>query len=209
MTSILIIDDHKAVADGTSRLLQDADFEVKLLYSTAQLEETLNAFQFDLFLIDWSMPGVSGRETVQTIFEANSESKIVIYTGFEMEIIPVLDELSERSVFGMISKSAGVQTLLSGIYSVLGGYEVFPRAVANEMRKRQVLVKETEEQFDAREREIIKAVIAGKTNGQIAEQLYVNQRTVGYMLSKIYQKLSVHSREEVEEKIKQLGLILN
>jgi two-component system competent response regulator ComA len=209
MTSILIIDDHKAVADGTSRLLRDVNFDVKLLYSTDQLEKTLNEFQFDLFLIDWSMPGVNGIETVQTIFNSNFESKIVIYTGFELEIIPVLDELSEHSVFGMISKSAGVRTLLSGINSVLNGYEVFPHAVAKEIRKRRVLVKETEEQFDTREQEIIKAVVAGKTNGQIADQLFVNQRTVGYMLSKIYQKLSVHSREEVEEKVKKLGLILN
>ncbi|MFX3618168.1 MAG: response regulator [Sporolactobacillus sp.] len=209
MTSILIVDDHRVVASGTSRLLRDSDFEVKVLFSTDQLQEMLKDIRFDLFLIDWNMPGVNGFETIQTIFNLILDAKIIIYTGYETEIIPDFDELVQQGVSGMISKSADIRTLLSGIYAVLAGYEVFPRTIAYQIRKRRVLVKKTEEKFDAREREIIKAVIAGKTNGQIAEQLYVNQRTVGYMLNKIYQKLSVHSREEMEEKVTKLGLILN
>ncbi|MDF2565598.1 MAG: two component transcriptional regulator, LuxR family [Massilibacillus sp.] len=208
MTSILIIDDHQTVAAGTERILKEAGFVVLTLFSTSRLQETLQQGCFDAILLDWNIPGTNGMATLRTIVEVSPEAKIIIYTGFEEELIPVYDELVGLDVLGIISKSSGVNTFVSSIYSVLGGYAVLSQMILQEVRQRRLQIKKTEQQFDKREREIIRNILDGKTNYQIGDSLHVSQRTVEVNIHKIFQKFNIHSREEVGQKVKELELIL-
>ncbi|WP_139693982.1 response regulator transcription factor [Sporolactobacillus terrae] len=208
MTSILIIDDHKAVAAGTERILKEAGFDVQIFFSSNKLQEKLQQRHFDAIVLDWSIPGTDGLTTTKTIAEVIPEAKIIIYTGFEEELIPVYDELVGLGVSGIISKSSGVNTFVSSIYSILGGYVVFSYTILREIRQRRLLIKKTVEQFDEREREIIRNILDGKTNNQIGDLLHVSQRTVEVSVHKIYRKLNIHAREEVGQKVKELELIL-
>lgn len=208
MRSILIVDDHQTVAAGTEKILKESGFDVHTLSSTSRLQEILQQVRFDAILLDWSIPGENGMTTLRTIVEVSPEAKIIIYTGFEEELIPVFDELVRLGVLGIISKSSGVNTFLSSIYSVLGGYAVLSNMILQEVRQRRLQIKKTEERFDEREREIIRSILDGKTNYQIGDSLHVSQRTVEVAIHKIFQKFNIHSREEVGQKVKELKLIL-
>lgn len=209
MVSILIIDDHRLVASGTKKLLQEAGFQAEILFSAEKLQESVKKNHFGLFLIDWNLPGINGMQITEKIIQANPEASVVIYTGFDKKIISVFDELIDIGVSGVLSKSATIETLIASIRAVLGGQSVFPLSMIRQVRSRYRLVKEAESVFDEREREIIKGVIDRKTNRVIADQLHISQRTMEYQLEKIYKKLGIHSRDEVQKRVKDIGLVLH
>ncbi|GGL44456.1 response regulator transcription factor [Sporolactobacillus putidus] len=208
MASILIIDDHRLVASGTKNLLQEAGFQAELLFSAEELQKSVEKTHFDLFLVDWNLPEVNGMQITEKIIQRVPEARVVIYTGFDKEIPPVFDELIDKGVSGIISKSAAIETLIASIRAVLGGQSVFPLSMLRQVRSRSRLVKEAESVFDEREQEIIKGVIDRKTNRVIADQLHISQRTMEYQLEKIYRKLGIHSRDEVQKRVKEIGLVL-
>lgn len=208
MTSILVIDDHKLVAEGTKNILIEEGFEAEVLFSAKSLSGFLNHRMFDVYLVDWNLPGINGMAVAETILKADRGAKIVIYTGYEAEMPAVLDELVARGINAVISKEANVATLIASIRVVLSGYDVFPHSVSRKAVERRQLIKNTETSFDEREREIMKAVIAGKTNKAIAIQLHISQRTTEYLLKNIFTKLAIKSREEIEQTVHQRGIIL-
>lgn len=208
MVSVLIIDDHKLVASGTKQLLKRAGFEAESLFSVDQLQEAMRKTPYDVFLVDWNLPGTNGLQVAEKIIKEASKAKIIIYTGFDQEIPPVFDELIDEGISGVISKSSSIETLTTSIRAVICGQAVFPLGLVKEMRKRNRLLKEVENHFDQQEIEIMKELTEGKTNQLIAAQLHISQRTMEYQLKKIYGKLDVHSREEACKMIQELNLFV-
>lgn len=208
MDSILIIDDHRVVAGGTKNLLQEAGFQAEVLYSAEELQKSVENGHFDLFLVDWNLPEVNGMQITEKIIQMIPEARVVIYTGFDKEIPPVFNELIDKGVSGIISKSVTIETLIVSIRAILGGQSVFPLSMIRHIRSRSRQARRAESVFDERELEIIKGVIDRKTNRVIADQLHVSQRTMEYQLEKIYNTLGIHSRDELQKRVKDIGFAI-
>ncbi|MFT8318200.1 MAG: response regulator transcription factor [Sporolactobacillus sp.] len=208
MPSVLIIDDHKLVAEGTRHLLSDKGYDATCLFSAKKLLEQLQNQAYDLYLLDWNLPDIDGIRAAEYIRKSDPGARIMIYTGFGADIPAVFERLIHHEIRAVIGKDAEVENLLMAIKLVLSGYTIFPNTVTDGAVKRLQLIKKTEALLDEREREIIKAVQAGRTNRMIAEQLNISQRSMEYLLKNIFQKLNIHSRDHMAEKIREMGLIL-
>ncbi|HEY4390482.1 MAG TPA: response regulator transcription factor [Paenibacillus sp.] len=213
MVRILLVDDHPSVGEGTKNMIeQDPDMQVTVLMSAMEALELVEQESFDVMLFDLNMPVISGIELTKRIMKVRPESRILIYTGYE--ISPNFNILVESGVSGVVSKTATREQLLNAIRCVLRDEAVIPVSLLRQLRRREIRLNQGREEksmeevsINEREQEILQEVSNGSSNKDIASKLLMSQRTVEYNLTRIFEKLNVRSRSEAIVEARRLGLI--
>jgi len=213
MVRILLVDDHPSVGEGTKNMIeQDPDMQVTVLMSAMEALEMVELESFDVMLFDLNMPVISGIELTKRIMKVKPESRILIYTGYE--ISPNFNILVESGVSGVVSKTATREQLLNAIRCVLRDEAVIPVSLLRQLRRREIRLNQGREEksmeevsINEREQEILQEVSNGSSNKDIASKLLMSQRTVEYNLTRIFEKLNVRSRSEAIVEARRLGLI--
>ncbi|MFD2611377.1 response regulator [Paenibacillus gansuensis] len=215
MTRILLVDDHPSVMEGTKVMLEkDSSNIVTLCYSGREAVEKVSEALFDIMLIDLNMPEMSGVELTQKVLSILPEATVLIYTGYD--IAPHFNMLIEAGVTGFIPKTLTEERLLTAIRCAVRKEAIIPLHLLKELRRAgpgsglemssSSAQKETPAYTD-KEEMILSALAEGKSNRQIADQLFVSQRSLEYSLTQIFQKLGVKSRIEAVMKSRQLGIL--
>ncbi|MGA3675369.1 response regulator transcription factor [Lysinibacillus agricola] len=213
MINILVLDDHEAIGEGIKLLLeQEGDLHVTVVNSG---EETLNILSqqtFDMFLFDVNMHFLNDLELLKKVQQLNPEVIKIIYTGYNIE--PFFNVLVELGVFSFVSKTVSTENLIAAIRSALDGNAMIPvkllrqlKIVESQNNKMEIMNQLIQYDLKKNELAVLQLVAVGKTNKEIAENLFVSLRTVEYRLTKIFKKLQVHSRKEAVEKIIKIGLL--
>ncbi|WP_143416175.1 response regulator transcription factor [Geobacillus sp. E263] len=210
MIHILVVDDHRLVGEGTKNMLEsEQDFQVELVTSGTEAEQMMEQRTYDVFLLDWRMPDMSGIELSRRILQKQPNAKIVIYTGYD--VAPFFNYLIESGITGFVSKTATSEQLITAIRCALRDEAVIPVHLLRQLHLCEVRasMEENEKQvaLSQLEQEILFEVANGLSNKDIAKKHYISQRSVERHLSRIFTKLHVSSRVEAVEKAKQLGLI--
>ncbi|WMT41489.1 response regulator transcription factor [Paenibacillus sp. D2_2] len=213
MVRILLVDDHPSVGEGTKNMIeQDPDMQVTVLMSAMEALEMVEQESFDVMLFDLNMPVISGIELTKRIMKFKPESRILIYTGYE--ISPNFNILVESGVSGVVSKTATREQLLNAIRCVLRDEAVITVSLLRQLRRREIRLNQGREEksmeevsINEREQEILQEVSNGSSNKDIASKLLMSQRTVEYNLTRIFEKLNVRSRSEAIVEARRLGLI--
>ncbi|GGG04347.1 response regulator transcription factor [Paenibacillus aceti] len=213
MVRILLVDDHPSVGEGTKNMIeQDPDMEVTVLMSAMEALDLVEDERFDVMLFDLNMPVISGIELTKRIMKIKPESRILIYTGYE--ISPNFNILVESGVSGVVSKTATRDQLLNSIRCVLRDEAVIPVSLLRQLRRREIRLSQGREEksmeevsINEREQEILQEVSSGSSNKDIASKMLMSQRTVEYNLTRIFEKLNVRSRSEAIVEARRLGLI--
>lgn len=213
MIRILLVDDHPSVCEGTKNMIeQDPEMDVTVSYSSPEALEMAKSGEYDLMLFDLNIPVLSGLELTKRLISINPEFRILIYTGYE--ISSNFNILVEAGVSGIVSKTASREQLLTAIRCALRGESVIPVSLLRQLRRSDMRVSASRDEqqmedisINEREQEILQEVADGRSNKDIASKLLMSQRTVEYNLTRVFEKLGVHSRSEATVKAKQLGLI--
>ena len=209
----MVLDDHEAIGEGIKLLLeQEGDLHVTVVNSG---EETLNILlqqTFDMFLFDVNMHFLNDLELLKRVQQLNPEVIKIIYTGYNIE--PFFNVLVESGVSSFVSKTVSTENLIAAIRSALDGNAIIPVKLLRQLKivesqKNKMEIMNQLIQYDLKKNElaVLQLVAVGKTNKEIAENLFVSLRTVEYRLTKIFKKLQVHSRKEAVEKIIKIGLL--
>lgn len=196
---ILIADDHGLVREGMRALL-DARPDMEVVGEAADGEEAVRRVSLlkpDVILLDLVMPRKGGIEAIQEIKEEQPEARILVITSFSE------DERVYRAVkagaLGYLLKDSSPQELIQAIHDVCEGKMSLHPDVAlkliNEMNRPSDLPP-TEEPLTERELEVLKLVAKGWSNGEIAEELVITERTVGAHVSNILGKLHLANRTQ-------------
>ncbi|KOP64819.1 LuxR family transcriptional regulator [Bacillus sp. FJAT-18019] len=213
MIRILLVDDHPSVGEGTKNMIeQDTEMQVTVLMSGMEALELAAEENYDVMLFDLNMPVISGIELTKRMIKLSPESRILIYTGYE--ISPNFNMLIESGVSGVVSKTASREQLLNAIRCVMRDEAVIPVSLLRQLRRREVRLNQgtnekvmEEVSINEREQEILQEVASGSSNRDIASKLLMSQRTVEYNLTRIFEKLGVRSRSEAIVEARRLGLI--
>ena len=196
--SLLVIDDHPLLLEGlTSTLDAVADFEV-----VGQGENYDDALKFahdlmpDTILLDISMPG-GGVEAARDIHEALPIIKIIMLTASEDEK-DVMSAL-QAGANAYILKGIGGKELVDIIRRVSLGETVISPGLASNILAHSYNKKPKPEnslldKLNDRENTILKALERGLTNKQIADELFLSEKTIKHYMSNILQKLQVKNR---------------
>lgn len=210
MINVLIVDDHPLLGEGTKRLI-DNEPDMNAFFALSG-EDALNVMQeqdFDLYVYDMHLPGISGLELA---LQTSAGKPILIYSGFD--IAPDFERLLQAGVIGFIEKTASPRQLIRSLRSAMEGCSVFPAYLLQQLILRNsenLKFSEMSEKvlLTDKERSILEGVMAGHSNKELAEALFISQRTVEYNLTGIFAKLGVHSRAEAALVAKKLGLMTN
>ncbi|MFL0498824.1 response regulator transcription factor [Priestia megaterium] len=211
MINILIIDDHLAVAQGTKFILeQESCFKVEIEHNTSKVLEIMSKKEYQVVIIDLHMPELNGIDLANLINQ-KYEAKIIIYTGYD--IGNYFNLLIKSGVVGFVSKTSTAKGLVNAVNAALNNEAIIPVELLRQLRKSSlnVLNKNVNVNLSISDEEqtILIEIEKGATNKEIAQKLYVSQRTIEHRLTNIFQKLNVHSRLEAVSKAKELGIIYN
>jgi Response regulator containing a CheY-like receiver domain and an HTH DNA-binding domain len=212
---ILLVDDHPSVGVGTKTMIeQESDMKVTVVTSSTEVLELLKSRTFEVLMFDLNIPVINGLELTRRVRVINSDTPIIIYTGYD--ISSHYNILIEARVSGFVSKTASREQLITVIRCALRGEAVIPVTLLQQLRRNGALVNVSENEdrlegisINEKEQVILQEVAKGKSNSEIANVLLMSQRSVEYNLTRIFGKLKVRSRAEAIFEAKRLGLIPN
>ena len=194
-TFLAIVDDHQIVIDGLkSLLLGHEQFQVAIeCTQPLQMIELLEKKRVDILLTDIMMPGLNGAELSKEVRQKYPAIKILALSmsGQGDQVNQMIDE---ADISGYVLKNIGKQELIRALEKISNGGIYFSDEVLNEMARASELKKDHEEaHLTAREIEIIRLIEKEMTNKQIAETLFLSERTVETHRKNIFRKTNTSS----------------
>lgn len=198
MIKILFADDHEMVRIGVSAYLStqpDMEVVAEADDGAIAVEKALE-LKPDVILMDLVMKEMDGIEATKQIIEAWPEAKIIIVTSFldDEKVYPAL-EAGATSYMLKTSKASKIADAIRATYK--GESILEPEVTGKIMTKmRQGHEDALHDQLTKRELEILMLMAEGKSNQEIADQLYIALKTVKVHVSNILSKLDVQDRTQ-------------
>lgn len=198
---ILLVDDHEVVRLGLKSLLErHPNFDVVGEASSAReaLEQTA-MLKPDVVVMDIRLPGTSGIEACEQIINQFPNTKVIILTSYAED--EMLFSAIRAGASGYILKQIGSEDLIKAVESVGRGEALLDPAVTQRVfQEVRRAVKEEEASAFAhlsqQEKHVLVLVSEGKTNREIAKNLFLGEGTVRNYVSSILSKLNVNNRAE-------------
>ena len=199
-TKILIANTHRLVREGLQMMLgQEAS--VQIVGDAAngmQMFSAISELKPDIVLLDINMPGMDTGETL-SLLKSQGTKPLILTTGTNEDTI--LGAL-KAGAKGYLSESTTIQNLIKAIESVSKGEIWVERKMVNRIVEGELNgdrpIKEqrnqTKEQLTPREKEVLALLKQGCTNKEIAEKLYISEKTVKSHLNNIFRRFNVSGR---------------
>lgn len=188
--SLAIVDDHQIVIDGLKSLLAGhPQFVVEIESTQPQnIPSLLNDHGVDILLTDIMMPVMTGAELAKIVRQRFPNVKILALSmNGQGDVVNKMIEDSDIS--GYVLKNIGKQELIAALEKIARGGIYFSQEVLDEMQKSSEKKKATEEiRLTGREIEIIKLIEKEFGNKQIADHLFISERTVETHRKNIFRK---------------------
>jgi len=207
-----MVDDHPILRQGLSGVLSLED-DLSVVGEAADGETAVKAAQRlrpDVIMMDLRLPGISGMEATRQIL-AHAATKhdgwtphIIVLTTYEDD--DSITEAIEAGASGYLLKSATPDEITAAIRATSLGHSILAPSVATSLVRRMQRVPEPRV-LSPRETEVLRLMVAGRRNTEIAAQLFVEASTVKTHIEHIYAKLEVRSRLEAVAKARELGLL--
>ncbi|MEN1761911.1 response regulator transcription factor [Anoxynatronum sibiricum] len=194
ISQIMLVDDHNIVRMGLKGLI-DNDPELKVCAEAASLSEAyqqLSSITPDLILLDMKLPDGYGAEGVREIKRMVPSSKVLILTAFAEDYM--VQESLRNGADGYLLKNVDGRSIIQAIHNVLNSLMVMDPSVGNTMlsTSRDPLIA----QLIDREQLVLNLISQGKTNKEIGESLFLAEKTVRNLITKIMKKINVTNRTE-------------
>ena len=200
---ILVVDDHPVVRDGLAAMLNtQSDFEV--VGEASDGEEALQRVADrdpDVLLLDLEMPGVDGIETLQRLRQSKARARAIVFTVFDTDerIVSAM----KAGAKGYLLKGAPRDDVFRAVRVVNEGGSLLEPLIAS----RFLDSINNPDALTARQKEVLKLIATGLLNKEIADRLYISERTVKFHVSEILAKLGAGNRTEAVAIATQRGLI--
>jgi DNA-binding NarL/FixJ family response regulator len=198
----MLVDDHYLVRVGLRSIIAlEPDMTVCAEASTGEQARALfRAHRPDVTLMDLRLPGMNGTETVQEIREEFPDARIVMistYVGDE-EIYGAL----QAGAMAYLVKSVQREELTTAVRKAAAGLRHIPPEVAARLADRV-----TRSKLSSRELEVLKLLVSGRRNREIASALVISEGTVKLHVSSILGKLGAVDRTEAVTVALQRGIV--
>lgn len=206
---ILSLDDHPIFSQGLKESLSanSIGFEVTSALNTKQALACLQTnIDYDLLILDLSMPDMDGISFMRSLFSRNIHIPVVIMSA--KEDLVTLSECFKLGALGFLPKTWSVSQLSIALTKVNNGEIVIPEHIAKSLSiMSKNSLNNTQSALSERQLEILKMVQAGLTNSGIAAVLYISEATVKSHLQKVFKILGAKNRMDSVRKAEYLKII--
>lgn len=177
MISIVIVDDHKVLTEGLVNLIAESGMAkvIGVAHSAAACRLSLGFWLPDVLLLDVGLPDISGVDFCKEVKAQFPEIKVLALTTYNE--YSIVRQMLDNGASGYLVKNAMADEVLAGIKAVAAGGTFLCHEI-------DLLMKKPSSKniwLSPRERELLRLISEGLTNGEIAEQIFLSPETIkGY-----------------------------
>ncbi len=213
--NIVIVDDQILFAESLKNILEMRTEDINVVAIALNGKEaiqTVHDKKPDIVLMDVRMPVMDGVEAAAVIRQVEPSVKIMMLTTFDDD--EYIHEALKIGAVGYLLKTTRPAELIASIRAIKEGIvQISPvvaaKLIRDEQRKslknkgiqEKSVNAEWMKYLSHREKEVLKLLLTGLSNMQIAEKLYIAEQTVKNHLTVVYSKMNVHSRPQVIRKL--------
>ena len=219
MIKIILIDDHQIVRDGLKLVLNSQDDFKIIAEGTNGMDaiHLVKTHQPDVLISDISMPEMNGLEAVEQIKKDSPRTNILFLSMFDKE--EYVTTAARLGAQGYLLKDTGKEEMIKAIRKVAEGEKYFSSDVSgiliNQIMKpvnnsnEDIIspVEESDFKLTKREKQILKKIVDGQSNKQIAEEAAISVRTIETHRLNIMKKLKVNNAADLVRKALTFGLV--
>lgn len=208
---VLLADDHKLLRNGIKAIL-NSDKSIEVVGEASNGTEAVDLSEkidYDVILMDLSMPELDGKEATEIIIKRNPDSKIIGLTmhGSQETIM----EMVKAGAIGYVMKDADPSELIEAVNHASEGQKFYSSDVANTiinaMMGKGGKTGGSELVLNEREKEILKYISQGNTNKEIGDLVYLSPRTVDTYRRKLIEKFDARNTAELVTKAHKANMI--
>lgn len=205
MNKVLIVDDHPVIRLAVRMLMERHGYDV-----VAETDNGVAALQLtrqhlpDIVVLDIGIPKLDGLEVITRMTAFSPGSKVLVLTSqapgnFSMRCM-------QAGAAGYVCKQQELTELLSAIKAVLSGYSYFPNQALHVSRGRGGSETDMVNRLSAREMTVLQQLARGRSNKEIADSMFLSNKTVSTYKSRLVLKLNARSLVDLIELAQRQGL---
>jgi DNA-binding NarL/FixJ family response regulator len=199
---ILVVEDHHIVRQGLVALLRTVP-DLTVVADTPDAEQGIEAFREhrpDITLMDLRLPGIGGAEAVRRIRREFPDARIIVLTTFDGD--EDIYRALQAGARGYMLKGMFGDELMDAIRAVHAGKSSIPPLVAERLAGRI-----SGYELTARELDVLRLIVAGKSNKEIGTGLTISEATVKTHINSILGKMGVSDRVQAATAAIQRGIV--
>src|SRR5260370_12389874 len=199
---VMVVDDHPLMRVGVASII-NARPDMAVVAQTENGEEELALFpqhKPDVTLMDLRLPNMSGVDAIRAIRGRWPSARFVVLTTYEGD--EDIHRALEAGAKGYVIKGMPYQTLIDALLRVHSGGRFLPPPVARALASRM-----PDSELSSREQEVLRHLVDGMTNKEIANLLGITEATVKCHVSTILMRLNVSDRTQAVVTALQRGLV--
>ena len=208
-TRLVLVDDHRLLREGLRRSLTEEGFDV--VGEAGDGEEAIgviDAVRPDVVLMDVTMPNLGGVEATKRIHAQHPQIRIVMLT-MHADADVVADAL-RAGACGYLTKDSSTEDIAEAIRLAANGETAVSAKLAASMLgelRRLERAKDEDRLITNREEEVLQLIADGLSTPEVAQKLFISQKTVKNHLAAIYQKLDARDRTQAVVRAVRMGII--
>jgi DNA-binding NarL/FixJ family response regulator len=215
MTTRIVIADDQALIRGGLRMILDAQPDLEVVGEAVDGRDALQKARElspDLVLMDVRMPELDGLETTRRLLDRDPSAKVIVLTTFDLD--DYVYEAIRAGASGFLLKSAPPQQLIAGIRTVMAGDALLAPEITRRLLDRFVArpprptgIPPEFADLSERELEVLALIADGRSNAEIAVDLYISEATVKTHVTHILTKLRLRDRVQAVALAYRTGLM--
>jgi DNA-binding NarL/FixJ family response regulator len=207
VVTVLVVDDHALVREGTRELLSQ-DPSLVVVGAVGSGEEALEAIAAgapDVALVDVNLPEMSGLELARALHGAHPQVHVLMLSAYDD--YAYVAEALDVGVSGYLLKTATTKELCDAVRAVANGIFVLDRQISQRLVRHRQTPAPTQGLLTPREVSVLELLAKGYSNRLIATHMSLGIRTVEGYVSNVLSKLGVASRTEAVAHALRQGLV--
>jgi len=192
---IILVDDHAVVRAGFRMLLSTGD-SIEVISEAAKGEEAIGQYlnlKPDILVMDLSMPGIGGLDTIRRIVQRDSNARILVFSVHHQAVY--VNRALNAGAKGYITKNSAPEILTEALFAIMQGQNYIEQGLikTNNSPSSQSDYHAIIVDFSPREFDVFRMLSQGKSVHKIADELCLGYKTVANYATQIRKKLQVDS----------------
>jgi two-component system, NarL family, response regulator DegU len=208
---LMLVDDHQMLRQGLRRSLEEEGFYVVGEASDGeQAVRLVPAAKPDVILMDVSMPDMDGIEATRRIIQNDPDKRVVMLTMHADK--DLIDAAIKAGAVGYLTKDCSTDEVIDAVRMAANGETALSPQLAKtmltEVRKiDEKAAREEDRLVTKREEEVLQLIADGCSTPEVAQRLYISQKTVKNHLASIYEKLNARDRTQAVLLAVRMGIV--